>query len=73
MKKIIFERDKCIGCGTCSVVCPSFWKMENDGRAFLIGANEENGIMEKDISEISCNIEASESCPVQCIHIKDNN
>jgi len=72
MKKIIFERNKCIGCGTCSVICPFFWEMGDDGRANLKEAVENEGVFERNIEDVSCNIEASSSCPVQCIHIKDN-
>ncbi len=71
MKKIIFERNKCIGCGTCCVICPSFWEMGDDGRAELVGGNENNGIVEREIEEESCNGDAAQSCPVQCIHVSD--
>ncbi len=72
MKKIILERDKCIGCGTCSVVCPSFWEMAEDGRTNLKNGEEtEKGIYEIKIEDPGCNSEAEESCPVNCIHIKD--
>jgi len=62
--KIILEREKCIGCGTCQAVCPKYWKLGNEGKAEYLGPEE---IAEK---EIGCNKEAAESCPVQCIHIK---
>ncbi len=71
MKKIIFERDKCIGCGTCSVICPSFWEMEDDGRAGLKEGIENKGIIEREVEEESCNVEAAQSCPMQCIQVND--
>ncbi len=72
MKKIILEREKCIGCGTCSVVCPSFWEMSDDGRTNLKNGKEtDKGIYEIKIEDPGCNREAEESCPVNCIHIRD--
>ncbi len=71
MYKIIYERDKCIGCGTCATICPSYWEMGSDSRASLKDSTEENDNFVKEIEELSCNGEAEQSCPVQCIHIKD--
>lgn len=62
--KIVLERDKCIGCGTCQAVCPRYWKVEDDGKAKYLGPAE---MPEKDAG---CNKEAAEACPVQCIHIE---
>lgn len=33
--KIIVERPKCIGCGSCAALCPDFWEMAEDGKSFL--------------------------------------
>ena len=71
MQKIVFERNKCIGCGTCSVICPVHWKMGDDGRVDLKDATVNGEKMEKEIEEESCNGEAAQSCPMQCIHIVD--
>ncbi len=72
MKKIAFERDKCIGCGTCSVICPGFWEVGDDGRAVLKGGVEIGDDFEKEVEDVECNVEATQSCPVQCIHIKEH-
>lgn len=72
MKKIVFERDKCIGCGSCSVICPGFWEAGDDGRAVLKEGVESGDVFEKEIGDVECNVEASQSCPMQCIHINDN-
>jgi ferredoxin len=72
MKKIIFERNKCIGCGTCSVICPGFWEMGDDGRAILKEGVESGENFEREISDLECNLEASQGCPMQCIQINDN-
>lgn len=73
MKKIIFEKEKCIGCGTCVSVCPNFWEMNGDGKVNLIESTEENGVFKRVIEDAGCNHETSQSCPVQCIHVEEDN
>lgn len=63
--KIIFKREKCLGCGSCQAVCPKYWKIADDGKAEFLGSQEE-------IQEVECNKEAAEACPVQCIHIEES-
>lgn len=72
--RIIHEKSKCIGCGSCTILCPKYWEMGEDGKAHLLGSEfdeaaeiETLGLEEK---EIGCNQEAVDVCPVQCIHIK---
>jgi len=60
--KINFEKEKCIGCGTCQAVCPKFWKLADNGKAEYLG--------EQELKEPGCNQEAADACPVQCIHIE---
>jgi ferredoxin len=71
--RIIQEHDKCIGCGACTVVCPSGWEMGEDGKARPKEAkfNSEKNIYEKEIKEAGCNKAASDSCPVDIIHIEE--
>ena len=33
--KIILERQKCIGCGSCVAVCSKYWEMGDDGKGHL--------------------------------------
>jgi len=70
--KIIFEHDKCIGCGACAAVCPKNWELAEDGKSQLLGSkpNSKTGNYEKEIEKIECNQEAADGGPVQCIHIK---
>lgn len=63
MVKIILEREKCIGCGSCEALCPKYWKLADDSKIDFLGSKE-------GISEVECNQEAAESCPVQCIKIE---
>jgi len=69
--KIILERKKCIGCGSCAAVCPKFWEMAEDGLAKLKGGktNSKTANDELEIKTVDCNQEAADSCPVQIIKI----
>ncbi len=69
MAKIIQNKKDCIGCGACASICPEHWKMEDDGKASLIGGEKSEEKYEKEVEEIGCNKEAKESCPVHVIEI----
>ncbi len=73
MKKIIFERDKCIGCGSCTFVCPDYWEMGEDGMSNLKGGkkNKETGNIELEVEEAGCNKDAEDGCPALCIHVNE--
>jgi len=70
MPKIIHEREKCIGCGSCAALCPKFFEMAEDGKSTLLGSKKNaEGNYELQIEDIECNQEAADTCPVQCISI----
>jgi len=70
MAKIVHEREKCIGCGSCVALCPKFWEMADDGKSTLIGSEKNpEGNFELEVEEIECNQKAADACPVQCIRI----
>lgn len=66
MAKIILDKSKCIGCGTCWSLCDKFFEQGQDGRSSLVGVGD---IEEKEIDKINCAKAAVDSCPVQCITI----
>ncbi len=73
--KVFFDRKNCIGAAACVAEHPEHWKLENDGKASIIGGkkvessdNEEIIIDEKDFPLCMA---AAEACPVKAIHIKD--
>ena len=70
--KIILEREKCIGCGTCASICPKFFEMGEDGKSHLKNSslNDKKEIEESEVKNTGCAKEAKENCPVKCIHIK---
>jgi len=69
--KVVHERDKCISCGACVATDEKHWKMNDDMKADLIGAEKEgdNFVLEVGESEKAACMEAAETCPVNCIHI----
>lgn len=71
MVKIIHEREKCIGCGTCVALCPKYWEMAEDGKARLLNSKEnpKTGNWELEVDKIECNQEAADACPAQIINI----
>ena len=72
MGKVIFEKNICIGCGACASVCPAFWEMSDNAKAELKeGTEEAEGVYSKELEDLDCNPEASQSCPVQCIKIME--
>ena len=72
--KMMHDRPNCIGCGACAVIAPEFWEMNDDGKSDIISAEHKpNGWQEKKIEQkhFDINLEAAESCPVEVIHIVD--
>ena len=50
------NKEECIGCGTCSAVCPEVFELTDDGKAKV-----------KAQKKIPCVKEAIDSCPVDAI------
>ena len=74
--KIEHIRDECIGCGACSSVAPEYWKMEDDGKTSINGAEKTKNDAGQTIEKLGpteegfeLNNDAAESCPVNCIHL----
>ena len=67
--KIIEQRSKCIGCGSCVAVCPEYFEMAEDGLASIKGGGMNGENMELEIQEAACIQEAAEICPVQIIRV----
>ena len=69
--KIIHEREKCIGCGSCAAICPKYWEMADDGKAKPVGGKTDDvGNYLLEIEKADCNQNAADACPVQCIKIE---
>ena len=59
------DRDGCIGCGACVAVNDENWEMVDDGKSRCKNKNVEDSNLEKEK-------EAAEACPVNVIHIINN-
>ena len=69
MAKVKHDRDGCIGCSACVMVCPKFWEMSDDGKSTLKGHTDNE--LEIGEEDVSCNKEAEASCPVNVIHVEE--
>ena len=70
MVQIIFQRAKCIGCGSCVEVAPDRWQMNNiDGKSILIDAKGKKGFFTIELTddEYEQNKEAESICPMHII------
>jgi len=70
MVRIIYYRNKCIGCNACVEAAPDRWRVsKKDGRCTLIGADEKKGIYRVLISEdeYDKNVMAAANCPQKII------
>jgi ferredoxin len=79
--KLEHIRSECIGCGVCAAVAEEFWTMdEGSGEKSDIKhekkpTNKADGSQELMLEEknVQINKDAAEACPVNCIHLYDEN
>lgn len=72
MARIVFYRNKCIGCNACVEADFSRWRIsQKDGKCCLVGAKENKGIYSVTIreEELAANQLAERTCPVRCIKV----
>ena len=73
--RIEYDRETCIGAAACAAACPEHFVMVEDGKADLIASERKNDnklqlkVVTKD--QFKCVMDAAESCPVNAIHIVD--
>lgn len=66
--KIKLDRTKCIGCGSCSAICPKYFELADDGKSHLKGSDKADA-EELQVQKADCAESAAEMCPVQCIEV----
>lgn len=75
--KIILEKSKCIGCGSCVNVCPQYFELTEQGKSHLKGKKinfSDNNNEELEINDKKgCIQEAIEICPMQAIYWETQN
>ncbi len=71
--KIIYKKNECIGAFACVAAEPKHWEEDGDSdKADLVeGIHEGEEVYIKYLDELDNNLEAAQSCPVNCIHIID--
>ena len=71
--KVVHFKKDCISCGACAAIAPEFWEMDEEGLAQLKGSKETGDHWERTIEEKdkALNEDAAASCPVNIIHVKD--
>lgn len=71
--KIILNKEKCICCGVCQVICSKYFEIQEDGKSRILGSklNEETKNEELEVTDPDCAKEAMEACPVQAIEIME--
>ena len=74
--KILHFKEECISCGACAAISPEHWEMDEEGLAQLKKSTEVGDKWEKklvSIEEEAENQEAADVCPVNIIHIEEDN
>lgn len=61
--KITINQEKCIGCGSCTAVCPDVFELDDNGKVRLKEGKEK--------TDEQCAQEAVDICPVQAIEIEE--
>ena len=56
---IKINKEKCIGCGRCTEICPKTFSLTQEGKAEVIGNNKD------------CALKASDQCPVGAIFVEE--
>ena len=74
MPRIIYYRNKCIGCNACVEAAYSRWRMSRkDGKSVLVGGINKKGVYNVKINddEVAANKLAAAGCPPRIIKITD--
>ena len=72
--RIVLDREACIGCGACSNICPSYWRLDND-KATIIGGRRfskegrEFEVLETEV--LDCDKDVVAVCPTGAIRIEE--
>ena len=75
--RVVYDRENCIGAGTCVGANGEYWSIELDDKATLKDSvydpETKMWILETDEKGVQKQIDAAKVCPVQVIHVYDEN
>ena len=61
--KLEVDKSQCTACAACTATCPDKFELDDEGKAQPKTA---------EVNDLGCAMDAAQVCPVQCIHITDN-
>lgn len=61
VRTVTLDADECIGCGSCSEICPEVFAFNTD--------SEKAFVLKEDGGDLECAGEAAAACPAGCINI----
>jgi ferredoxin len=72
MAKVRIERDECISCGNCWMVCPQFFEQnDEDNKSQINDEYTTDGLGEGEAPEhlVECTKQAEDECPAEAIKV----
>jgi len=79
IKKIIVDRNLCIGAASCVVVAPEVFELDEENKAVILLKNGKKEQAETTKEQLQTNLDdetillAAQSCPTQAIILEDEN
>jgi len=79
IKKIIIDRNLCIGAASCVVVAPEVFEMDDENKAVILLKDDKKEQEEATKDQLQTNLDdetillAAQSCPTQAIILEDEN
>ncbi len=73
MPKIIYYREKCVGCNTCVQLAPDYWTISKaDGKAYLLFSEKRKKAYIRDLppEDREKNMLAARDCPARIIKVE---
>jgi ferredoxin len=72
--KVFIDRENCIGCGACQILCPKVFKLHYDGKSSIIEKYRREKLGEGAVGKAleSCVETAKISCPTEVISTEDS-